>query len=203
MPDDPRYSISELADLAGVTPRTVRYYLAQGLLPSPGATGPGVKYGEDHLDRLKLIRRLQRKHLPLAEIRTTLDGLSGARLTQLADDEAEEHSSGEPPNTAIDYIRRVLAPARPPGSSLLKRVEAAELRAPYPALSAPPLASRSLRVAPATTEPVDTLERSQWEHIGLAPDIELHVRRPLTRSLSRKVDRLVTIARELLEEDPS
>ena len=47
------------------------------------------------------------------------------------------------------------------------------------------------------------LERSQWDHISLATDIELHVRRPLPRSLSRKVDRLVTIARELLEEDPS
>ena len=33
MPEDERYSLTELADLAGVTPRTVRYYLAQGLLP--------------------------------------------------------------------------------------------------------------------------------------------------------------------------
>jgi hypothetical protein len=37
----------------------------------------------------------------------------------------------------------------------------------------------------------------------LAPDVELHVRRPLTRPLNKQVDRLVTIARELLEEDPS
>ncbi|MFP5342808.1 MAG: MerR family DNA-binding transcriptional regulator, partial [Candidatus Limnocylindria bacterium] len=28
----PRYSLTELADLAGVTPRTVRYYINQGLL---------------------------------------------------------------------------------------------------------------------------------------------------------------------------
>ena len=30
MPDDERYTLTELADLAGVTPRTVRYYIGQG-----------------------------------------------------------------------------------------------------------------------------------------------------------------------------
>ena len=62
----------KLADLGGVTPRTVRYYLSSGLLPGVGQSGPGAKYGEDHLGRLRLIRRLQRDHLPLAEIRRRL-----------------------------------------------------------------------------------------------------------------------------------
>ena len=44
MSDPSRHSLTELADLAGVTPRTVRYYLAQGLLPAVGQTGPGSKY---------------------------------------------------------------------------------------------------------------------------------------------------------------
>ncbi|MEJ7695559.1 MAG: MerR family transcriptional regulator [Candidatus Limnocylindrales bacterium] len=38
-PPDARYTLTDLADLAGVTPRTVRYYLAQGLLPTVGAAG--------------------------------------------------------------------------------------------------------------------------------------------------------------------
>ena len=78
MPDDP-YSLADLARLADVTPRTVRYYVAQGLLPSPDAAGPSTRYGEGHLGRLRLIRRLQRDHLPLAEIR--------ARLERMGDDE--------------------------------------------------------------------------------------------------------------------
>jgi hypothetical protein len=53
--------------------------------------------------------------------------------------------------------------------------------------------------APAPQAP----DRSQWERIALAPDVELHIRRPLTRSLNKAVDRLITIARELLQEDPS
>jgi hypothetical protein len=61
-------------------------------------------------------------------------------------------------------------------------------------------------IAPAPT-PAETAvrpgDRSQWERIVLAPDIELHIRRPLPRAQNKQVDRLVTIARELLEEDRS
>src|SRR5262245_45258526 len=78
MPED-AYSLADLARLADVTPRTVRYYVSQGLLPSPEAAGPATRYGEGHLARLRLIKRLQREHLPLAEIR--------ARLERLGDDE--------------------------------------------------------------------------------------------------------------------
>ena len=51
--------------------------------------------------------------------------------------------------------------------------------------------------ADATVRPGD---RSQWERIVLVPDVELHIRRR-PRAQNKQVDRLVTIARELLEED--
>jgi hypothetical protein len=44
-------------------------------------------------------------------------------------------------------------------------------------------------------------ERSQWERIAIEPDIELHVRRPLSRTQNRRVERLIAFARQLLEED--
>jgi hypothetical protein len=53
---------------------------------------------------------------------------------------------------------------------------------------------------PAAPEP-PAPDRSHWERYTLAPDVELHVRRPLTRSQNRAVARLVEIARQLLEED--
>ena len=104
MPDDERYSLTELADLAGVTPRTVRYYLAQGLLPAVGQTGPGSKYDDGHLARLRVIRRLQAEHLPLAEIRRRLETLDDEEIRELVD-------AGEPPpptDTALEYLRTVL-----------------------------------------------------------------------------------------------
>lgn len=67
------YRLSELADAAGVTPRTVRYYIAQGLLSSPGRMGASTRYGSEHLERLHLIRRLQDQGRSLAEIRDRLE----------------------------------------------------------------------------------------------------------------------------------
>ena len=67
------YRLTELADAAGVTPRTVRYYIAQGLLSSPGRLGASTRSGRDHLDRLHVIRTLQDQGLSLAEIRDRLE----------------------------------------------------------------------------------------------------------------------------------
>ncbi len=196
MPDDVRYSLSELADLAGVTPRTVRYYLASGLLPGVGQSGPGAKYGEDHLGRLRLIRRLQRDHLPLAEIRRRLEGLDDDAVRGLA----EADDALPPDDSALDYIRSVLASPRPAtgGPAFFALSTSAPASAQGSASAPIGIAESAGDYNSPTTNPV---ERSQWERVVLAPDVELHVRRPLSRTQNKRVDRLVTIARELLEED--
>jgi DNA-binding transcriptional MerR regulator len=195
MPDDATYSISELADLAGVTPRTVRYYLAQGLLPSAGQSGPGTRYSASHLARLRVIRGLQAEHLPLAEIRRRLDGLDDDQVVALA----EQDVPGPPPDSALDYIRSVLHEARAPHTGSLMRASV-PAPGPAPAIPAPTSAERLGESLHSAAKPG---ERSQWERIVLATDVELHIRRPLSRTQNKRVDRLVTIARELLEEDPS
>ena len=45
------------------------------------------------------------------------------------------------------------------------------------------------------------IERSQWERLSLGPNLELHIRRPLGRLEQKRVDRLITIAREVLKEE--
>jgi DNA-binding transcriptional MerR regulator len=215
MAADERYSLTELADLAGVTPRTVRYYLGQGLLPAVGPSGPGSKYGATHLARLRLIRRLQAEHLPLAEIRRRLDDLDDGQIRELA----ASRETARPPDSALEYLRTVLD--GPTASAALRAGRPAASQA----MTGPmPLAGRSSLAWPAMAPlpPPDTvrgvaettasdqmepspspLERSQWERIALGPDVELHIRRPLARAQQKQVDRLVTIARELLEEDRS
>lgn len=205
MPTEPTYTIADLADLASVTPRTIRYYIAQGLLPGPDQVGRGATYGDAHLARLRLIRKLAREHLPLAEIRSRLEGLNDADVLALEPAPAPEPP---PPDSALDYIRSVLAVPEP--SAELRRL--AEPRArlrlesgPWPALPAMPAAppgTPAPSTDEATTEPSGTpLTRSQWDRVSLAPDIELHVRRPLSRHQNRRVERLIAIARELLKED--
>jgi len=215
MPEHERYSLTELADLADVTPRTVRYYLAQGLLPGV-SPGPGSKYDAGHLARLRLIRRLQAEHLPLAEIRRRLDDLD--------DDEIRELTGGDepapPPDSALDYLRAVLGS----GAGMARSLPRPGARIPPPmrvqshrpllSTTAPAPSAASSTVAEHVGEPYGStpvtspvaaatrpLERSQWERVVLAPDVELHIRRPLARAQNKQVDRLITIAHELLEED--
>ncbi|MGZ3460089.1 MAG: helix-turn-helix domain-containing protein, partial [Archangium sp.] len=66
------WKLTELAEAAGVPPRTVRYYVQRGLLPAPPFKGPDTVYGEEHLLRLKAIRALQAKFLPLDAIQVEL-----------------------------------------------------------------------------------------------------------------------------------
>ena len=193
-PDETRYAIGDLARLSGVAVRTVRYYLAQGLLPPSGEPGPGTHYGQDHLNRLLLTKRLQRQHQPLAEIRRRLGELSDLEV------EAALASSAvvAEPSTALEYVRSVLAPSpeRPQGLSL-RRESVPFLTGAIAAATGP---TRSA-VAPADQRQPLPVARSQWERLALGPNLELHIRRPLSRVEQKRVERLITIARQVLKED--
>lgn len=193
--DETTYTIGDLARLSGVGVRTVRYYLAQGLLPPSGEPGPGAHYAADHLNRLLLTKRLQRQHLPLAEIRRRLAELSGVEV------EAALAASGgaEEPSTALEYVRSVLAPIQERGLQASSSGRAVGLvSGDSPALTRRPMSSSGV---PDTTAPQPSLARSQWERLSLGPNLELHVRRPLSRVEQKRVERLVTIARQVLKED--
>ena len=70
MSDEPRrYSIDELADLGGVSRRTVRFYVQQGLLPAPLGVGRGSHYDRSHLERLLEVKAEQEAGRSLDDIR--------------------------------------------------------------------------------------------------------------------------------------
>jgi DNA-binding transcriptional MerR regulator len=66
------YAIGKLADLGGISRRTVRYYVQEGLLPPPLGVGRGNHYGREHLDRLLQVKALQEAGRSLDEIRQLL-----------------------------------------------------------------------------------------------------------------------------------
>jgi DNA-binding transcriptional MerR regulator len=72
MTDPVRYAIGDLAELASVSRRTVRYYVQEGLLPAPLGVGRGNHYGREHLDRLLRVKALQEAGRTLGEIRSDL-----------------------------------------------------------------------------------------------------------------------------------
>jgi hypothetical protein len=43
--------------------------------------------------------------------------------------------------------------------------------------------------------------KSTWERIRLSRDVELSIRRPLTREQNKRIDRLLEAARRILLED--
>lgn len=65
----------DLADLAGTTVRTIRYYHQEGLLPIPPPGTSWRSYGFAHLTRLMRIRWLVESGIPLAEVRHMLPAL--------------------------------------------------------------------------------------------------------------------------------
>ena len=182
-----------LAAAADVSTRTVRYYIQQGLLPAPESRGPGAHYGAVHLARLRLIKRLQREHLPLAEIRRRLETLSAEEIGRLA----AEGEPRRPRSSARDYIRDVLGVSDAGATFQMRSAKAA---APAPMIRAEPRAAYADPVPPEPRTPT-AATRAQYDRITLADDIELHIRRPLSREQNRRVERLLQAARAIFEED--
>ncbi len=178
------FDLKTLCDDTGVSPRTVYFYVQQGLLPPADGAGRGAKYSEVHRDRLRLIRQLQDQHLPLAEIRKQIEGLSQQELSHLAEGTEDRAEALPPQHSAADYIRSVLSGQGTP--------DAARTRHSLSARTPPQTPPASGHVSPG--------ERSQWERLTLAPEIELHVRRPLSRVMNRKLERLLEFARALMKE---
>ncbi len=68
------YTVKTLAELSGVTPRTLRWYDKVGLLKPGRTTEAGYRlYGPAEVDRLQQILFFRELGLPLAEIRDILD----------------------------------------------------------------------------------------------------------------------------------
>ena len=83
--------VTQIADLAGTTPRAVRHYHRLGLLSVPPTVRGGREYGVEHLARLLRVRWLA-------------DG--GLSLRQVAEILASDPASDEPPVSPAEARRR-------------------------------------------------------------------------------------------------
>jgi len=79
------YKLEELAEHAGVSARTIRYYVQRGLLPAPTFRGKDSAYGREHAVRLSAIKRLQDAHQPLDAIQEALAQRSLEEIERLAE----------------------------------------------------------------------------------------------------------------------
>lgn len=137
MDEEAFYQIGELAEKTGVTPRTIRYYTAEGLLPPPDTRGRYALYGEDHALRLRLITRLKEAYLPLTGIRARIEQLTTGQIRLLLA-EAEPALEQRSTASAADYVAQVLAGRSPPPARKLAEAASYYDAKPADALKAQP-----------------------------------------------------------------
>jgi DNA-binding transcriptional MerR regulator len=89
--------IGELAEQAGVSTRTLRYYEARGLLPARRAVNGYRVYGDDDLRLVEQIRTLQDVGFGLEETRPFVECLQAG------------HPAGDSCPASLDVYRRKLA----------------------------------------------------------------------------------------------
>lgn len=111
--------MKDLCEQTGLGRQAVHFYIQQGLLPEGEKTGRNMAYyGQAHLERLRLIRRLQEEHfLPLKAIRAVLDAY---------EDDAE-WSPGQ--RQFIEAVKQRLRPSLGPAPADRAPVEVAPLLA--------------------------------------------------------------------------
>lgn len=177
--DAAELTIDELAERSGVPARTIRYYISQGLLSGAGARGRGAAYSGEHLRRLRLIRLLAARRVPLAEIGAQLAGLSDDEVRALLAREEQQAAATKAAETPKEYVARLLERAAPPPAGA----------------QAPPAAARSEEVAaPYAAQPPQPHATESWRRIELAPGVELHVRADAERRQRGLIQRLLGMA---------
>ncbi|HXB74042.1 MAG TPA: helix-turn-helix domain-containing protein [Candidatus Acidoferrales bacterium] len=69
-------TLAEIAEASGLAARTIRFYIARGLLNGPVKGGRSAAYTPEHLARLERIKRLQSTGHALSDIARILSGPS-------------------------------------------------------------------------------------------------------------------------------
>lgn len=207
----PTYTMEDLTTAAGVTARTVRYYIAEGLLPPPDGAGPATAYTDAHRNRLLLIGLLKDAYLPLKEIRRRLAAMSEdeiaeavavaghQRLPSPEDASAPERPQPTPaPSSAAAYIDRVLGDQRLT-SRRGTRGSQPQPASPRPTALPAPIPRRDHADAVATnvaaTAPTTT---TTWRRLPIAPEAELLIEENAYRRRQEQVDAALDWLRRIL-----
>ena len=145
-----RGTVTELPD-----ERTVRYYLAEGLIPpAEEKQGTASVFEFRHLLQLLVVKKLQAEGLPIRAIRELVTGKSERQLERLLGTDQGPSSGPSARGEALSYLE-----------SLLRKSPSA----PLPS-SPPPQAFRSAHPASPSAATGGT-----WARVELEPGLEVHV----------------------------
>ncbi|HEY0082544.1 MAG TPA: MerR family transcriptional regulator [Pyrinomonadaceae bacterium] len=162
--------------------RTLRYYLAEGLLsPAAEKQGTASVFGYLHLLQLLVVKKLQSEHLPIRKIKELVDGRTERELERLLGLDAKAGGKNE----AHSYLEKLLTRSASP-SAPAPRSQTLASPATGPARPAPNL-SAAKHAAPAG--------QATWARVEIEPGLELHVRGdyapPIETKGVRRLTRLI------------
>jgi DNA-binding transcriptional MerR regulator len=173
-----QYLISELAQRAGVSVRTIRYYISEGLLPPPQVRGRYSVYDEDYVERIHLVKRLKEAYLPIREIRKKLETQT---MEEIDDFLRHYEKTSGPGNDALDYI-----------SGLLQQKETgAFMDQQIPSAPNVPSPKVNENITGGQPEPGCNQDGTNWRRFVISSGLELHVSDQVFSQSPRSIQRLI------------
>ncbi|MFD4629318.1 MerR family transcriptional regulator [Streptomyces sp. NPDC058284] len=178
------WSIGQLAERAGVSVKTVRFYSDRGLLPEAARSGGGHRrYGPEALGRLRLIRSLRTLDLPVPDVSRVLDEEDqledivegqlkevGSRLTALRWREAAlQLLIGCSAEERAERLRLIGAVSTPPGTAALARFWRCWLPARLPARLVAAVVDQAVPVPPDAPVPAQVLAFARLQEFVTDP----------------------------------
>ena len=132
--------------------RTIRYYMAEGLIQTPGERqGTASLFGYLNLLQLLTVKKLQAEHLPIRKIRELVAAKSEQKLEMLLGvGSVAAKKSRE--TDARRYLESLLAP------------------------ESVPLAKQAAAAPPPPPAPQMLDQSASWQRLEIEPGLELHIR---------------------------
>jgi len=146
--------------------RTLRYYLAEGLLsPATEKQGTASVFGYLHLLQLLVVKKLQSEHLPIRKIKELVGARTERELERLLGLDARTGAKDE----ALSYLEKLLTRSTSPSAPAPRSQNS---NSPAGNVAARPSAAKST----AAERQAAPLSQATWERVEIEPGLELHVR---------------------------
>jgi DNA-binding transcriptional MerR regulator len=202
-------TLEDLVSQSGLTLRTLRFYIQEGLLQGPDTHGKFASYSRQHLDRIEMIKRLKNLRLPIKEIRHLLNNMTTEEIKKLRKYQEilnqnlgtninkvnEEKQIAQPGISAMEYIRNL---ERSHGE--IQSVYEKNTTRP----SAPQQPTSNLKPKPVYKNQILAMnEEETWKRYVIDEGIELNVRGIKDVDDELKVRKLIEYARALFGKQSS
>ena len=199
------YWISDLAEITGVSPRTIRYYIEEGLLPSPELQGKYAVFDDEYVERLKLIKYLKDAYLPLREIKMRMDQWNIEEIRRLVRAFTQDPflaareaglatpspaSKDQVHESAASYLNRLM-------TSQQDQTEARQNRQSRPKPVTDNIFQKlQVEYLKSASEP----GQECWQRFRINEGMELWVRQPISNEVQLKLDSFIEQADRLFNQ---